>query len=311
MEPTLHPVRFKFLLGEWHLASWRPQMQPVRSEGEAASGWPLPRDVPAELLSPAAAGYWCRQAAVDRFPLGLSRLGPWDCYVPRRECLHCVDIEGDFEGYLSRWSAKARYNLRRGVKKLRELNPERLLEIADCPEQMDAFLRTAADISRTTYQSRLLQSGLRYDPGAAQRMAALAARGEGRGYLLHDRGRAIAFAWCSGAGDRLTYDVIGYLEDSAALSPGTVLLYLIVEDLFRLGRFKVFDFGVGDSPYKQQFATRTLEFADAYLFRPRWHLRGRAWLHWCLDGLSSTIGRVLERAGLKTHVKRWLRRLRS
>lgn len=313
MTLPLAPTRFKFLLGEWHLASWRPLLQPLRcATGDVTPEWPSPQHVTAAALAPAADGYGCQQAAVDRFPLGLSRLGPWLCYVPRRERLHCVDIVGDFNAYQARWSAKTRYNLRRAVKRLQEYNPTSpLLEIADRPEQIDAFLRTAAAISRTTYQSRLLQSGLDYDPQSAQAMARQASRGEGRGYLLHDRGRAIAFAWCSGAGERLTYDVIGYLEDAAALSPGTVLLHLIVEDLFRLGRFKVFDFGVGDAPYKQLFATRTLEFADAYLLRPLFRHRVRLRLHWQLDGLSSAVGNLLDRFGLKARVRRWMRSLRG
>lgn len=310
MPRMLEPVRFKFLLGEWHLASWRPRFQPLRAGAGAAAGWPVAADVRPEDLHPQADGYWCQQADTERFPLGLSRFGPWVCYVPRRERLYCVDIEGGFEPYLARWSSKSRYNLRRSVKKLQERNPAGLLELAERPEQMDAFLREAAAISRTTYQSRLLQSGLDYDERAVRTMEELALRGNARGYLLRDAGQAIAFAWCAGAGDRLTYNVIGYREETAALSPGTVLLYLIVEDLFRLGRFKVFDFGVGEAPYKQLFATRALDFADAYLFRPAGRHRLRAWLHWRVDRLSSTIGRLLERAGLKSRVRHWIRALR-
>ena len=303
-------MRFKYLLGEFHLASWRPLMQPLRSPDGAAEGWPLLEDVPPAGLDAAADGYLCRQAAVERFPLGLSRLGPWWCYVPRRERLHYVEIAGSFESYLGRWSSKSRYNVRRSLKKLQDRNPAGVFEIADTPGAMDGFLREAAAISRTTYQSRLLQSGIDYDEASVRAMQARAARGEARGYLLRDQGRAIAFAWCSGTGERLTYDVIGYLEEAAPLSPGTVLLYLIVEDLFRLGRFRIFDFGVGDAPYKQMFSTHTLDFADAYLFRPLWRHRLRAGLHWQLDRLSSGIGRALERAGVKTKVKRLLRSLR-
>lgn len=287
-------------------------MQPLHGPaGTASSTWPSADDVPPAGLDAAADGYWCRQTGVDRFPLGLSRFGPWCCYVPRRERLYCVDIEGDFESYCARWSSKTRYNLRRSVKKLQDRNPDGLLQVADQPGQMEAFLREAAAISRTTYQSRLLQSGLDYSEPLVRSMEALAAQGLARGYLLRDGGKPIAFAWCSGAGEGLTYNVIGYLEETASLSPGTVLLYLIVEDLFGLGRFKLLDFGVGEAPYKQMFATRALDFADAYLFRPRWRHRLRARLHWQVDGFSSAIGRALERAGLKSRVRRWIRALKG
>lgn len=308
----LCPVRFKFLFGEWHLGSWRPLMQSLQcTAAEASAEWPSVPDVDLSSLHPSADGLWCRQASVSRFPLGLSRFGGWCCYVPRLERLYCLDIDADFESYLGRWSSKTRYNLRRSLKTLKARNSASVLEVAHRPEQMDAFLHEAAAISRTTYQSRLLQSGLDYDTESVKSMQLLAEHGEARGYLLRDCGKAIAFAWCSGSGDKLTYNVIGYLEEAAPLSPGTVLLYLIIEDLFRLGRFKVLDFGVGEAAYKQMFATRALDFADAYLFRPLWRHRVRAWTHWHLDRLSSGIGRALERAGVKSKVRRWLRSLRG
>jgi len=303
---ALSRVRFKYLLGEFHLASWRPRLQVVHMGVEAEGGADIL--TPAELNA-AAEGVWLQRGAVGKFDVGVSRLGPWICYVPKTERLHYVRIAGAFEAYLNRWSSKARYNLKRSVRKLQDRNPGGALEIASTPEAMDAFLREAAAISQTIYQSRLLQSGLHYDAKLVEQMRALASSGDARGYLLRDQGRAIAFAWCSGSGTRLTYDVIGYLEDAAALSPGSVLLYLIVEDLFRLGRFQVFDFGVGDAPYKQLFATDVDEFADAYLFRPSWRHRMLVRAHWLLDRFSSSVGAVLERAGLKAQVRRLLRAL--
>jgi CelD/BcsL family acetyltransferase involved in cellulose biosynthesis len=246
----------------------------------------------------------------DSFAIGFSVRGPWICYAPRRERLHCVDLSGDFEGYVARWSSKTRYNIKRSLRKLQERNPESLLDIASTPDAIEAFLSEAARISATTYQSRLLKSGLGDDAGTLKAMRAAAARGEGRGYLLRDQGRAIAFAWCAGSGEYLTYETIGYLEETAALSPGSVLLYLILQDLFQDRRFTWFDFGVGDASYKQMFATHTLEFIDVFVLRATLthHLYVRA--HWYLDRFSTSIGAILERWGLKSRVKRWLRAVR-
>lgn len=301
---NMSQVRFKYLFGEFHLASWRPRLQ-VIGIGTAD---PCDADVvvPAALHA-SAQGLWLQRGPVGRFALGLSRFGAWLCYVPRTEKLHYVSVRGGFDEYLNRWSSKARYNLKRSVRKLQDRNAGGVLEVATTPDAMDGFLCQAAAISQTTYQSRLLQSGLQYDADYVEHMRALAERGEARGYLLKDQGQAIAFAWCSGSGQRLTYDVIGYLEEAAALSPGTVLLYLIVEDLFRLGRFDTFDFGVGDAPYKQLFATHVDEFADAYLFPPTLGNRMRLATHWWLDRFSASIGAMLEKAGLKARVRRLLR----
>ena len=316
-EPTgghrerLRRVRFKYLIGELHLASWRPLLQELSRPADCTGPWPRPGDASPDLLASEASGYQCRFVPQEQLPVGTCRLGPWLCYVPRREILYFIEVAGTFEEYLGRRSSKSRYNLKRSLKKLQERNPDGLLEIADTPQAIPAFLGKAAGISRQTYQSRLLNSGLADTPEARAAMEALAARGMGRGYLLRDGGRPIAFAWCSGEGDRLTYDVIGYLEETAPLSPGTVLLYLIVEDLFRLGRFRIFDFGVGEAPYKRMFATGSLEFVDACLFRPTVAHRLLVGLHWHLDRAVSRVGAVLDRAGLKARVKGLLRRLRG
>jgi CelD/BcsL family acetyltransferase involved in cellulose biosynthesis len=222
-------------------------------------------------------------------------------------------LAGTFSEYLQRHSAKSRHNLKRSVKKLLERNPGGVLEIASEEKQMAAFHHAAVAISRRTYQERLLGAGL---PNTAEylcEMQSLARRGEARGYLLRDRGQAIAFAWCSAHGRLITYNVIGYLPECSALSPGTVLLYLILEDLFQTGIYSVLDFGVGESFYKQAFATHHIDFSTAYLFRPEWRYTWRVWLHWWLDRVSSGLGRLLDRLGLKHLVrglvwKLWCRR---
>jgi hypothetical protein len=304
-------VRFKFLLGEVHLASWRPLLQRLAPPADRSDCWPSLDDVQPGALLPEAAGYQCRYTMSNRFPVGVSRFGPWVCYVPRRETLYFIDVRGSFEDYLGRRSSKSRSNLKRSLKKLQNRNPEGLLKIADTPGDMAGFLREAAAISRQTYQSRLLQSGLSDSPETLAAMEDRARRGLARGYLLYDQGQPIAFAWCSGEGESLTYDVIGYIEETAPLSPGTVLLYLIVEDLFRLGRFRVFDFGVGEAPYKKFFSTGSLEFVDACLFRPTASHRLLVLLHWHLERIMSRVGGSLERAGLKARVKRLMRAMRS
>jgi len=302
----LTPVRFSFRLGELHLCSWRP-----RFVATSAPTMPEPQAPPPQALPPQAAGIWWQQAPLDRFELGPKATGGWIRYVPWAEKLFYVSLEGDFENYLAGWSSKARYNLKRSVRKIQEQNGNTALEIFSEPGQMDAFLRQAAAISKNTYQSRLLNSGLSYDEAKSAAMSARAARGEGRGYLLRDQGEAIAFAWCAGYGDRLTYEVVGYQEAAAASSPGSVLLYLILEDLFALQRFRIFDFGVGDAPYKRQFSTGVLEFADVYFLTRTLRHRLLVHGHWWLGHAVSSVGAWLERHGLKAKVKRLMRRMRQ
>ncbi|WP_310565114.1 GNAT family N-acetyltransferase [Hydrogenophaga sp.] len=305
-------VRFKYQFGEWVLADWRPALLTLRppGDGDADAQWPELAGLDAAALPADVAGYQVRRTAVQRFARGLSRQGDWLCYSPRQERLYVVDIAGGFDEYLQRRSAKSRQNLKRSVKRFLEGNPD-ALQVVTGAEEMPAFHREAVAISRQTYQTQLLGAGLPDTPAFLQAMQDKATRGEARGYLLRDQGRAVAFAWCAARGQTLVYEVIGYRPEQADRSPGTVLLYLILEDLFALGRYPLLDFGPGHAFYKDAFATRHTDFADAYLLRATWGHRWRLWLHGRVERFSDAVGHRLERYGLKKRIRLAMRSLAS
>lgn len=301
-------VRFKFMLGELVLGEWPLIFVPVVQAGsEKLAGWPDLGALPVSPVSPDIAGYQLRRTPVARFPRGVSRQGSWLCYSPRQECLYFVNLEGTFDEYLKRRSPKSRQNLKRSVKKFLEGNPE-AFQIYTAPEAMDKFHREALSISRQSYQTLLLKAGLPDSPQFLRGMQDTALRGEARGYLLRLQGKPIAFAWCTAKGASVTYQVIGYLPEHADLSPGTVLLYLILQDLFSLESYGVFDFGSGSAFYKEAFATDKLEFADSYLLRPTLVNRGKLWLLWQSECFSAAVGSLLDRLGLKKKIRQWMRR---
>lgn len=306
--PTAIRVRFKYQFGEWVLADWRPALLTLRplGDGEADAQWPELAGLDATGLPADVAGYQVRRTAVQRFPRGLSRQGDWLCYSPRQERLYVVDIAGSFDEYLQRRSAKSRQNLKRSVKRFLDGNAD-AFQVVTAPEDMQAFHREAVGISRQTYQTQLLGAGLPDNAAFLQSMQDKAAMGEARGYLLRDQGQAVAFAWCAARGSTLVYEVIGYRPELADRSPGTVLLYLILEDLFALGRYPVLDFGPGHAFYKEAFATRHTDFADAYLLRADWGHHWRLWLHQRVDGFSEAMGAWLERYGWKRRIRQAMR----
>ncbi len=299
-------VRFKYQLGEWVVADWRPALLTLQPEGDAGEHWPALVSLGEQKLPSDVVGFQVRRTAVQRFPRGLSRQGDWLCYSPRQERLYMVDLDGSFDDYLQRRSAKSRQNLKRSVKRFLDGNADALL-VVTAPEDMPAFHREAVAISRQTYQTQLLGAGLPDNPAFVQSMQDKAARGEARGYLLRDQGQAVAFAWCAARGSTLVYEVIGYRPEQAERSPGTVLLYLILEELFTLGRYPLLDFGPGHAFYKEAFATRHTDFADAYLLRANWAHRWRLGLHQQVDGFSEAVGAWLERHGWKRRIRQAMR----
>jgi len=298
----------KYLLGELVIGVWKPTLQVLTPLEPGMPDWPESATSLIDQLPPEADGILCRELAVERFPVGVGRYGDFLLYVPRRNILRYVEVTDSFEEYLKKFAAKRRHNLTRAVKKFLERNEEGTpFEVYTAPGEMRAFHAEALEISRHTYQSQLLQSGLPATDEFVSGMVAAAEKHQARGYLLRDDGRAIAFAWCRGRGSRLTYDVIGYLPEYAKSSPGTVLLFLILRDLFGLNTYRVFDFGPGEAQYKSMFATHQREFSDAYLFRRSSRRALLVHTHCALFRLSDRLGAILEHMGLKRRIKLLIR----
>lgn len=307
-ETSLLRPRLKFMLGELLLGSWRPQLLVADPLRFGLADWPDAPPLMQAALPAEADGFLCRKVDAQRFEPGIGAYGDFIRYVRYRDVLHYVEIAGSFDDYLQRFSSKSRQTLSRKVRRFLERDPQRNgCEIYTAAADMPRFHAEAAAISQQTYQTRLLDAGLPADAEFLQGMVAAAERGDARGYLLRDGERAIAFAWCRRHGDSLFYDTPGYLPDSAGLSPGNVLLYLILQDVFGCGRYAILDFGPGEAQYKATFATHRQEFEDVYLLRPTLRHRLLASLHYRLGNLSSDIGAVLERYGLKKRIKNLIR----
>lgn len=311
-ETSLLRPRLKFMLGELLLGSWRPQLLVADPQRFGLADWPDAAELLLAALPADADGYLCRKVDVQRFEPGIGRYGDFIRYVRYREVLHYVEIAGSFDDYLKRFSAKSRQNLSRSVRRFLERDPQHNgCEIYTAAADMARFQAEAAAISQQTYQARMLDAGLPADAEFLQGMVAAAERGGARGYLLRDGGRAIAFAWCRQKGDNLIYDTIGYLPECANLSPGTVLLYLILQDVFGSDRYAILDFGPGDAQYKSMFATHQQMFQDVYLLRHTPRHRWLLGLHYQLGKISADVGAFLERHGLKKHIRRMIRGLKG
>jgi CelD/BcsL family acetyltransferase involved in cellulose biosynthesis len=83
--------------------------------------------------------------------------------------------------------------------------------------------------------------------------------------LFHSN-RPVAYAFCRIDAEIITYTLVGYDPSFAKVSPGTVLLVLIIERLFAERRFRLFDFGGMASDYKAFFATGGVDYVKVFWF---------------------------------------------
>jgi CelD/BcsL family acetyltransferase involved in cellulose biosynthesis len=102
------------------------------------------------------------------------------------------------------------------------------------------------------------------------------------------------------------YADIGHDAELSKFSPGTVLLYRLIEDLIAHDRPQTLNFGIGVSEYKRQFATEVREETSLLILRDTLRNRLRVGLHRSWRGLLARVKPLLRRpklvlAGVLTH----------
>ena len=179
-----------------------------------------------------------------------------------------IDMAGDFNGYLARFSSKTRSTFNRKRRKLAELSGGTLdLREYHAPHQIAEFMEHAIPLSRRTYQTRLLDAGLPEGEDAIAGMRDLASRDALRAYLLFLDGKAISYLYLPIDDGIISYAFLGYDPDFANLSTGTVLQLEAMERLFAEQKYRYFDFTEGEGAHKAMFGTDSIAACSFFLLK--------------------------------------------
>lgn len=180
--------------------------------------------------------------------------------------LHEIVLPASFEQYLAaQFSGKHRGNLRRTVKALRDASGGAIeLERFDRPGDGARFFDAAAPVATASWQAR---QGTEFTSDLRARLDDLAARGLLRSYLLRVAGEPCAFVIGYQWQAEFHYIRIAYDPKFAKLSPGTALLYLLLEELCAEQRVALVSLGAGDFGYKAQFGNVHVDVGDLWLLR--------------------------------------------
>src|ERR1700678_1712761 len=230
----------------------------------------------------------------------LSRQG-FRFYTKTGPLPHClVRLDGTFEGYLKRFSSKARKNRLRELRTLRERGPLTLLRVSQ-PSELDAFLEAARDISRKTWQFKRFGRVLAArDPETVRgELQFLAERGWLRSYVLKCHGVPCSFILGHQYASSFYAESVGVDDAWRSYSVGTVIMLLVVENLFEEEPPEFYDFGT-PIRFHEHFATENYREARVWLFRRRaYPLMASAVYHAC-NAISMNTGKLLQRLGLKS-----------
>ena len=301
-------VPFKFQLSDWTSFQVSILLQ-VRSIGLAEADNPEAIAFPGEdQLAPRSQGFALRRLPVDEALPRLARSGPFLRYVPL-QYQHCyIDLNTSFDDYQKKFSSKTRSTINRKIRKYTEHCGGTLKwHSYRSPDEVAAFFQMAHVVSKLTYQEKLLDAGLPDTPEFMEKASALAASGHLRAYVLFDGERPVSYLYCPIQDGVAIYSYLGYDPASMHLSVGTVLQWLVLEQMFNEGGLRYFDFTEGQSDHKRLFATHQRECAHVFLVRST--LRNAAIIrgHALMDRFSVWAGALLDRYGVKAKVRRLIR----
>ena len=199
-----------------------------------------------------------RGAEFDTFlqSLGTHRESPWLFYrLEPSQRYYYIQMLGSLEEYVKQFGSKARYNLKREAKLLKargggELELARITR----PEQVGAFLQEARAIASKSWQKFLVGLALDESANRQELLTSMAIQGILRAYVLRCGGIPCAY----GIGFQLNgifyFYETAYDEEWSNVSPGKVMIYLLLQDLFAHEPPHTFYFGPGDAHYKRWFA---------------------------------------------------------
>ncbi len=221
--------------------------------------------------------------------------------VRQRYVRYHTDLRTGVEAWFAGLSGSARSGLKRKAKKLAAASGGTLdIRAYRTPAEIALFHPLARAVSATTYQERLLGSGLPEDAGHFER---LAAEDRVRAWLLSVAGEPVAYLCCTADGESLRYDHVGHDPAFNDLSPGAVLQMEAMRQLFA-DRFARFDFTEGEGQHKRQFATTGTACVDLLLLRPTLANRGVMAALGAFDGAMARAKRAAAHPVLQRLAKR-------
>ncbi len=209
-------------------------------------------------------------------------------------------------------SKKTRSNLRRSRRILERTFPGRLEHVChSAAESLHEVLESVQEVASKTYQYGM-GAGYLGTVGERRHLENLARFGWLRIHLLRVEGSPVAFEIIVEYERRCFLYATGYDPAFSAVSPGKVLLLMVLEDLCRRQEVDVVDFGFGDAPYKRWYCTGSVLETCPVIFAPRLKpMTVNALLTTCC-GVSLAVAGALRATGATAWVKRrWRDRLSS
>ena len=274
--------------------------------GNEGSDMSLPPD---KVLESDMSGYAIRGLPVTTARPLLEARDGYYIYTPKTFLRHYINMRQSFEDYTKGFRSKTRSTIRRKIRKFSEASGGSIdFRAYRSANEIEEFYRFARKVSADTYQERLLDAGLPDNQEYFTQLRNSAANDGVRGFVLFYEDRPISYLLLRIVEDMLLYDYLGYDPEYAKWSAGTVLHWLAIEDLFAEQRYRLLDFTEGDGEHKRRFGTDHITCANVFCLKKKPSTYFMLHLHAGLDRFAAFSGELLTRLGLRSKIRKWLRR---
>lgn len=220
-----------------------------------------------------------------------------------------IDLSTGFDGYMANFSSKTRSTLRRKVRKFEQISNGKIdWKIYKTPDEIIDFYCQAREVSKNTYQEKLLDAGLPDTEEFMDHLKEQAQKGNIRGYLLFFEGKPVSYLYCPIENNKFIYSHLGYLPEMANHSVGTVLQMLVLEDIFNNETADYFDFTEGQSAHKTLFSTGSIHCANIMYLKNSFSNKVYISAHHIMNGFFEGLINILDKMGIKAKLKKMIRR---
>lgn len=214
--------------------------------------------------------------------------------------------------YLSNMKKKTRYNLKRNVRILKESCSDNMdLFICDNKENVKKYLFELDGVFKKSWQGNVLWYGKRDGEEAIKYYEGLAELGWLRGYVLYCDSKAVAFVLGVQYRSVYFYEETGYDPAYSSMSPGNVLTYMIIEDIYTDRKPRIVDFGYGENKYKKIFGNSSFPAFNVALVHKKQKFHFVVPVQILLDRAYWSIRRLLIVLGIDSSIRSLLKKRRK
>ena len=257
----------------------------------------------AVLKAVAALGQMVDLVSVDCAPVPPEDRREYGFRMQSVQTAYTVAIKGNFDTYLQAMSSKSRQTIKRKIRRFEDLAGGSIRVVSfRSPTEMDKLHEALAAIWQKSWHARLDRQHV---PSIAY-LKQIALCGWIRAYVLFVAEQPVASILGFQYRGTYYYEAPAYDHDWQDRSPGIVLLYYTIKDLFEVNSPGIFDFGAGYGQYKQVFGTHEEQRGSL-----RYGISTRGKVVTSLQATSDALFRwskaSLDRTGIPRLIKRKMR----